>query len=467
MNTRKIHLFDTYSKHKKLFTPQNNDFVGIYSCGPTVYSYPHIGNLRAYVFSDTLRRTLEHNNFVVRHIMNITDVGHLTSDADEGMDKVEFQAKKTGKSAWEIASFFTEAFLRDLNLLNIQSPHTLCRATDHISDQIALIQKLEDLGFTYRTSDGIYFDTSKFPPYGRMVRLKADGLKEGARVKPNPEKRNLTDFALWKFSPKNERRQMEWQSPWGIGFPGWHIECSAMAMKYLGETIDIHTGGIDHIPVHHTNEIAQSETATKKQFSRYWLHCAFLLIEGQKMSKSLGNLFTLQDIVSRGYDPMTFRYLLLTAHYRSPLNFTWKSIEGAKNALNSLRIAFSEWPSGGKADALAVNEFMTAINDDLNTPRAIALLWDIVNSGKFSSSVKKATLIDFDNVLGLKLSQSVTNRVDIEDVPPTVQHLLNEREEMRHQKNWSGSDRLREVIHTMGYLIEDAPEGPRLKRLHI
>jgi cysteinyl-tRNA synthetase len=465
MSANKLQFFDTYTRGNKPFVPSDTTkgFVGLYSCGPTVYAFPHIGNLRAYVFSDTLRRVLEYNGYSVKQVINITDVGHLTSDADEGEDKIALQAIKTGKTAWEIAEFFTEAFRRDLDSLNIEKPHVLSKATDHISEQIALIKKLEERGFAYRTSDGVYFDTLKFPDYGHMARLQSRGLKAGARVAFNPEKHDLTDFALWKFSPTNQKRQMEWQSPWGIGFPGWHIECSAMSMKYLGETIDIHTGGIDHIPVHHTNEIAQSEAATGKQFVRYWLHCAFLLVDGQKMSKSLGNLFTLDDLMARGYDPMIFRYLLHTVHYRKQINFTWESLAAAKSALSSLRTALAEWPDGGLADASMVGEFHNRINDDLDMPTAVALLWE-VTKGDLPSEVKKATLIEFDKVLGLQFVHSKSGRININEVPAEVQTLLKDREQARNQKNWSESDRLRDKIRSLGYVVEDARDGIQIKR---
>lgn len=468
MNTE-LQLFNTYTRHKELFISSNEGHVGVYTCGPTVYSYPHIGNLRAYVFADILCRTLRYNGFAVKQVMNITDVGHLTSDdaeggGDDGEDKVELQGKRTGKSVWEITDYFTKVFRADLELINVKMPYIFSKATDHVQEQIALVQKLEAEGYTYQISDGIYFDTSRFPSYGKMARLKASGLRPGMRVKFNQEKRNPTDFALWKFSPKSEKRQMEWESPWGVGFPGWHIECSAMAMRYLGETIDIHTGGIDHIPIHHTNEIAQSEAATGKQFARYWMHGAFLVVDGQKMSKSLGNIFTLHDLAERGYDSMMYRYLLLTAHYRSPINFTWKSIEAVSKAMNSLRSTFAEWPDGGEADAAMLNEFRSRINDDLNTPRCVALLWDVVGS-KLPTAVKKATLLDFDKVLGLRISESTSDRVNVEEVSTNVRRLLEQREQLRREGDWAGSDRIRESIRSLGYLVEDTPKGVQIKKL--
>ena len=305
-----IKLFDTYTRSKRLFVPLESGKIKVYTCGPTVYDYPHIGNLRAYVFADILRRMFEFNGYDVTHVINITDVGHLASDADEGEDKVEASAREQKRSALEITKFYAEIFKQNLISLNIESPTVWSVATEHIAEQIALVERLEKLGYTYKTSDGVYFDTSKLSDYGHLGRLDINGMMFGARVEENREKRNPTDFALWKFSPKGKKRQMEWDSPWGVGFPGWHIECSAMAMKYLGETIDVHTGGIDHIPIHHTNEIAQSEAVTGKQFARYWMHVAFLSVDGGKMAKSLANFFTLQDLVDKGYDPLSFRYLV-------------------------------------------------------------------------------------------------------------------------------------------------------------
>jgi cysteinyl-tRNA synthetase len=310
----------------------------LYTCGPTVYNFAHIGNLRTYIFEDILRRTLEFNGYKVKQVMNITDVGHLTSDADTGEDKIEIGTKREGKSAWEIAKKYTDAFLCDLESLNIKKPHTLCKATDHISEMIELIKKIEQKGLVYQIGDGIYFDTSKLDDYGKLANLSVNGLKAGARVDIVEGKRNKTDFALWKFSPKNAKRQMEWDSPWGRGFPGWHIECSAMSIKYLGEHFDIHCGGVDHIPIHHTNEIAQSEAATgKKPWVNYWLHGEFLILENSRMGKSAGNFITLATLKEKGYDPIVYRYLCLGAHYRKPLTFSFDSLEHAKNSYERLK----------------------------------------------------------------------------------------------------------------------------------
>lgn len=463
-NRSKIFLFDSYSSEKKEFVPLVPGEVKMYTCGPTVYDYPHLGNMRAYVFADVLRRILEYNGLNVKQVMNITDVGHLVSDADEGEDKVELKAAETGKSAWEIAEFFTQVFKEDIAKLNIQPPSIFCKATDHIKEQIELIKKLEENGYTYRTSDGIYFDTAKFTKYGQMAKLKKEEIKPGARVELNPEKRNPTDFALWKFSPKDKKRQMECDSPWGIGFPGWHIECSAMSMRYLGPTLDIHTGGIDHIPIHHTNEIAQSEAATGQQFVRYWLHVNFLTVEGRKMSKSLGNIITLREIEQKDYDPLSLRYLFLTAHYRSVLNFTWQALASAQVTLNLLRSHLASWPDGGKVDPSLKSQFLQIINNDVDTPKALAFLWDLVRDrlAKMKPEDKKATILDFDRVFGLKLKDWLETS---KEIPLEVKQLVLQREELRKEQKWAEADKIREKILTFGYYVEDTPSGPRLRKV--
>ncbi|MBI3589071.1 MAG: cysteine--tRNA ligase [Candidatus Liptonbacteria bacterium] len=452
-----IYLFDTYERKERLFVPLKPGRVKMYTCGPTVYDYPHIGNLRAYIVADVLRNTLEFNGYKVKQVINITDVGHLTSDADSGEDKMELSARKQKRSAFEIAELYTGIFKQNLLALNIKPPSVWSKATDHISEQITLIQRLEKAGYTYLTSDGVYFDTSRLSNYGHLARLGVAGIKPGARVDIG-EKNKITDFALWKFSPKDRKRQMEWQSPWGIGFPGWHIECSAMAMKYLGETIDIHTGGIDHIPVHHTNEIAQSEAATGKQFVRYWMHVAFLTVNGKKMAKSEHNFVTLQDIVDRGYDPLAFRYLVLTSHYRAGLNFTWPSLRGAQKALLSLREKVSIL--GNKKvspDKQELQEFKRCINNDFNTPQAIALLWKIADSPL--TPQKKAAILEFDKVLRLNLGYLLS-----EKIPEEIRVLVQKREDLREDNKWEESDRVRQEIIKKGYEVRDTSAGPKVIR---
>ena len=456
---REIFFFDTYTRNKRIFVPFERGEVKIYTCGPTVYDYPHIGNLRAYIFADILRRMFEFNGYKVTQVINITDVGHLTSDADSGEDKVEARAREQKRSAWEITEFFTKVFEQNLISLNIEYPTILSKATNHIGEQIDLVKRLEKFGYTYKTSDGVYFNTLKFPEYGRLARLDIKSTVAHARVEENLEKINPTDFALWKFSPKNDKRQMEWDSPWGVGFPGWHIECSAMSMKYLGETIDVHTGGVDHIPVHHTNEIAQSEAATKKQFVRYWLHVSFLTVDGGKMSKSLGNFFILQDIIDKGYDPLSFRYLMLTAKYSASLNFTWKSLSGAEEALFSMRERIAEWEDvSAKPDEKIIDEFTGYVNDDLSTPRAIAFLWKVVGLS-ISSAVKRATFAELDKVLGLGLVKAKNN-----DIPKGIKALIAKRKILRKEEKWDEADKVRIELESQGYKIKDNKDGSVVRK---
>ncbi|MDD5567265.1 MAG: cysteine--tRNA ligase [Patescibacteria group bacterium] len=456
-----LQLFNTLSREKEIFKPQRKDWVGLYTCGLTVYNYAHIGNLRTYLFEDILKRVLLLNGYQVKHVMNITDVGHLTSDADEGEDKMELGAEREHKTAAEIAKYYTKAFQQDLKDLNILKPSIWAKATAHIPEQIALIKKLEQKGFIYKTSDGVYFDTSKYPDYGKMARLDLKGLKEGARVAKNSEKRNPTDFALWKFSPKDKKRQMEWPSPWGKGFPGWHIECSAMSMKYLGDTLDLHAGGIDHIPVHHTNEIAQSEAATGKQFVRYWLHGDFLVLNEERMGKSKGNFITLKTLKEKGFNPLAYRYFTLQAHYRAKLNFSWDALSGAQAALEKLSERVRELPAPkGKCEKYEI-KFLEAINDDLNTPQALAVVWDLLKSD-CPDSAKRAALNRFDKVLGLGLGGLKKKRAA--SVPSDIQKLIDRREKARKNNDWTGADALRQEIEKAGFAVEDTSKGPKLKK---
>ncbi|MEK7512457.1 MAG: cysteine--tRNA ligase, partial [Patescibacteria group bacterium] len=365
-----LNLFNTLSRKIEKFESLKKDSVGMYTCGPTVYDFSHIGNLRSYIFADILKRALMFTGFEVNHVINVTDVGHLTSDGDDGEDKIEKSAQRESKSALEIAEFYFQAFKNDLKKLNIIEPNIWCKATEHIVEQIDFIKKLEDKGFVYKISDGMYFDTSKLKDYGKLARLNLAGQEAGARVDINSEKKNQTDFAVWKFSPKNEKRQMEWDSPWGVGFPGWHIECSAMSMKYLGELIDIHTGGIDHIPVHHTNEIAQSEALLGKPFVRFWLHGEFLLMNENKMSKSDGGFITLQTLIDRGFEPMVYRFFCLSAHYRSKLNFSWDALENARESWLKFKTKFLDLgQQPGKPDAEFLKKFANEIDNDLSMPQ--------------------------------------------------------------------------------------------------
>ena len=445
-----LKIYNTLSHSVEGFTSLAPQKVGMYSCGPTVYDYQHIGHMRRYVGDDILVRVLKANKYNVHHVLNITDVGHLVSDSDTGEDKMEKGAKKFGLSVWDIAKKFEAQFKDSCKLLNITLPQDLMHATDYIPEQIELIKKLEEKGFTYTTKDGIYYDTSKFPDYFKLSRQNPEDLRAGMRVEMG-EKKNVSDFALWKFSPSGEKRQMEWESPWGIGFPGWHIECSAMSMKALGPHFDIHTGGIDHISIHHTNEIAQSEAATGETFANYWIHHAFLTVEGQKMSKSLGNFYTVEDVKAKGFDPMALRYLYLQTHYRQEMNFTWESLEAAQTALGKLRRYYLESREG---EAMLPVEFEDAINDDLNIAKALATVWEHIGN------LTKSDFTKIDEVLGLKLA--TYHEVEIE-IPAAVRELVEQREEARKNRDFARSDELRDQIASHGFDVMDTPSGQQLR----
>ena len=451
-------LYDNYARALRRFEPVGQgDGVGMYACGPTVYDYQHIGNYRTFLFEDTLRRVLEWNGYRVTHVMNVTDVGHLVSDADTGEDKMEKGARRTGKTAWEIAALYTDAFLADLDLLNIERPTILCRATDHIADQIAFIVDLEKNGYTYRTSDGIYFDTSRQADYGHLARLDIEGLEAGKRVEVG-EKHNPTDFALWKFSPPGEKRQMEWDSPWGRGFPGWHIECSAMAQRYLGDFFDIHCGGEDHIPVHHTNEIAQTEARVGTHLANFWMHGYFLLMKDAKMAKSAGEFLRLQSLIDRGFDPLAYRYLCLTGHYRTQLNFTWEALDAAATGLTRMRQGFfglSDDPAA-QPNAQFIDRFTGCVNDDLNLPRALAVAWELLRGDRIDAAEVKATLARFDHVFGLGLERWSPRQASI---PDAIKTLADARAAARTAKNWAEADRLRHEIARAGFEVEDRADG--------
>jgi cysteinyl-tRNA synthetase len=455
-------LYDNYTRTQRVFEPLvPGAAVGLYTCGPTVYDYQHIGNYRTFMFEDTLKRVLEWNGYRVNHVMNVTDVGHLTSDADTGEDKMEKGARRTGKSAWDIAQLYTDAFVADMKLLNLEDPTVLCRATDHIAEQIDFIADIERNGFTYRTSDGIYFDTSKQPDYGYLARLDIHGLEAGRRVEQG-EKRLPTDFALWKFSASGEKRQMEWASPWGVGFPGWHIECSAMAQKYLGNYFDIHCGGEDHIPVHHTNEIAQTEARVGTRLANFWLHGYFLLLSGEKMAKSAGKPPLVQTLIDHGYDPLAFRYLCLTGHYRTQLNFTWEALDAAATGLERMRASFHALPidAAAQPDAELIERFTVCVNDDLNVPRALAIAWEALR-GDLPPAIKRATLARFDQVFGLGLARWTPKAID---VPGAITALADARAAARKAKNWGEADRLRGELLAAGWEMEDRAGGYTLKR---
>jgi len=455
-------LYDNYTRSLREFAPLvAGDPVGLYTCGPTVYDYQHIGNYRTFLFEDLLKRVLRWNGYRVRHVMNVTDVGHLTSDADTGEDKMEKGARRTGMSAWDIAALYTRAFEDDLRALNIEPPDVLPRATDHIPEQVAFIADLERGGYTYRTSDGVYFDTSRQADYGYLARLDRAGLEAGKRVDVG-EKRHATDFALWKFSPPGSTRQMEWDSPWGKGFPGWHIECSAMAQRYLGDYFDIHCGGEDHIPVHHTNEIAQTEARVGTRLANFWMHGYFLLANEAKMAKSAGEFLRVDALVERGYDPLAYRYLCLTGHYRTQLNFTWDALDAAMTGLARMRAGFHALAAADDAgvDAALLARFTAEVNDDLNAPRALALAWEMLR-GDAPDAVKRATLARFDEVFGLGLSGWKPRE---EDVPTAIDALARARADARAAKNWAEADRLRAQLHDAGWEVEDRAGGYALRR---
>jgi cysteinyl-tRNA synthetase len=520
----RIKIFNTLARKKQVFKPINDKEVKIYTCGPTVYDYAHIGNLRTYVNEDVIRRTFELFGYKVLHVMNITDVGHLTSQADTGEDKIEKAAKEKQKTAWEIAEFFTQEFFKDIETLNIQKAHIIPKATQHIKEMQELVEKLKEKGYAYILKDGIYYDTSKFKDYGKLTGMSFKKLNkyllEGARVEPVEGKRNITDFALWKFSPADKKRQMEWDYvtewiltkeeyenilQWSkensnikilevkeeggnykvkfnfVGFPGWHIECSAMSMKYLGETFDIHAGGIDHIPIHHTNEIAQSEAATGKKFVNYWIHCNFLLVNGQKMSKSLGNYYTLRDLLAKGYSWREIRFLFISAHYRDEQNFTFEALNAAKGSVERIRNflhALKNVKEGRhskeftKLLSQTKKDFLKALADDFNTPKALATMFNFINETNKLIAEKMITKKDankaielmlfFDKVLGLKLDEFLKE----EELPEEVKKLIEEREKLRKEGRFEEADKIREEIkNKYRILLEDAKEGVTWRKI--
>lgn len=462
-----LKLYNTLRRKKEIFKSIRPQKVGLYTCGPTVYNYAHIGNLRTYVFADVLQKTLEYNGYEVKRVMNITDVGHLTSDADTGEDKIELESKKEKRSVWEVAKFYTNAFLKDIKELNIKKPEIIVPATKTIADQILIIKKLIDKKYAYETSKAIYFNVVKFKNYSKLSRQPLSQKITAARkeVVGDPEKKHPADFALWfKLAGRYKNHSMRWLSPWGLGFPGWHIECSAISTKYLDQPFDIHTGGVDHIGTHHTNEIAQSEAAFGKPLAKFWLHGEFLILDENKMAKSGGNFITLDTIKNRGFNPPDFRYLVLTAHYRSKLNFTWKSLKAAQNALNKLKKSISDLQKTGqkvdkKLSKQYYKKFIGYINNDLNTPSALALLWEVLKSSKLSDRTKYALTIDFDKVFGLELSEIKT-----EKTPENVLKLAKKREKYRKENNFKKADEIRKKIESLGWLIEDTPKGFLVKK---
>jgi len=474
-----LKFFNTLTGQKEEFKPIKANEVTMYHCGPTVYDFVHIGNLRSFLLADLLKRIFLERGFKVKQVINATDIGHLVTDGDTGEDKMTKALRRENKpitleAMRELGGFYLSAFKKDLATLNVNTKDTIFpRASDHVAEQIALIQTLMEKGYGYKTSDGLYFDTTKFPTYGELGNKKQQQLEVVARVEKNPEKINQTDFALWKFD-----QNLGWSSPWsnstspsGRGFPGWHIECSAMSMKYLGKHFDIHTGGIDLLGTHHPNEIAQSEAATNKKFVNYWLHNEFISIESRKISKSLGNAVTLKNIADRGFSPLAYRLWLLGIHYRSPANFTWEALEGVDKALFRLKKLLVEelGTKTGKIDANYTEKFSSAVSDDLDTPKALALLWDLVKDKNITNENKRATILYFDKILGLGLENraALSKEMKMAQLPPekwsdAIKTLMDEREKARREQNFVRADRIRQELANKGYQIKDTPRGPEL-----
>ena len=471
---KKFYLYNTKTRKKEEFSTTRKK-AGMYCCGPTVYNYAHIGNMRTYIFEDVLRRTLEYCGYGVEHVMNITDVGHLSSDGDSGDDKMEKGAAREGKTVWDIAKFYTDSFMRNCEDLKILRPTIIPKATDHINEMIALVQKLVEKGFTYENSDGIYFDTAKFPDYAKFARLDVENLQEGHRIDVG-EKKNKTDFALWKFSPKNSKRAMEWDSPWGVGFPGWHIECSAMSLKYLPQPLDIHCGGVDHIPIHHTNEIAQVEAATGKEFCRTWVHGEFLVIDNGKMSKSGGNFVTVDTLKDKKIEPLAYRYFCYSSHYRKQLAFSIDNVSGAQTGLNNLRnlvkrtVRCDEKKAADGEIENVLEKFYKAVLDDMNMPVALAEVWGILRNAEISNEIKKAAVMKADEILALDLFKEADEKIidgikfeKFENTPESelqkIASSLNKRSEAKKAKDFKTADEIRNAVIAQGIEILDNKDG--------
>ena len=458
-----LKLYNSMTRSKEEFKPARKGEVGVYVCGPTVYGHAHLGHAKSYVSFDVLVRYLCYLGYSVTYVQNITDVGHLTDDADEGEDKLAVAAKKEKKHPMAVAEYYTRSYFEDMDRLNCVRPDISPRASGHITEQIELVKTLLEKGYAYEAGGSVYFEVSKFADYGKFSGQKLEEKKEGARVEYNPEKRNPTDFALWKFSPSDQKRQMEWMSPWGKGFPGWHVECSAMSSKYLRQPFDIHTGGIDHIPVHHENEIAQSVAAENRPLAHYWMHNDFLLVDGKRMGKSEGNAYTLQDIVKKDFDPLAFRYYCLGTHYRAKMNFTWDGLESAQNALQKLQEEARKLPKETAEDTEENHwreKFEGAIGNDLNTPQALAVLWEMLKS-ELAPQAKSTLLSYMDRVFALGLHELKGAKVSI-SIPEEVRALAEQRKIARLSGDWKESDILRNEIARKGWRIED-----KIGRAHV
>ena len=465
-----LKLYNTLTKQKEEFKPLEGNEVRIYSCGPTVYSFAHIGNFRAYIFMDNLRRVLQANGYTLKHVMNITDVGHLESDADEGEDKMEKAAKKENKDPYEIAAFYTDIFFRDMGRLNIQRPEIIAKATDHIKDMIEFVKVLVEKGYVYETSRALYFDISKLDKYTVLSNRNLDDQIAGARVDVDPEKKNPYDFAVWIKAPENHI--MKWESPWGLSYPGWHLECSAMGKKYLGKEFDIHTGGVDHIPTHHENEIAQSKGCTGHIPAKRWMHVEFLQVDGGKMSKSLGNTYTLDQLQEKGIEPLAYKLFCYTAHYRTKLNFTFDSAISSQKALNRLRESYllhleSEDNNVEKEKIEEYRKrFMNAVNDDLNMPLAMGIVWEVARNEIKSKQYAKL-LIEFDKILGLDIehSKDYLEKEEKIELPEEIKSLVEQRKQTRENKDWAESDRIRDLLKEQGYVVKDTKEGQVIEKI--
>ena len=471
MTTAKVKLYNTMTRSADEFQPITPGKAGLYCCGPTVYNYQHIGNLRTYIFEDVLVRVLRRAGFDVTHVMNITDVGHLVSDADEGEDKMLVAARREKKSSLEIAKYYTDVFFEHCAWLNIQRPNIVCKATEHIAEMIAQVKQLEDNGFAYISGGNVYFDVAKDKSYGKLAKLDLENLQAGARIDVDSQKRNPLDFALWFTKSKFENQELQWDSPWGRGYPGWHIECSAMSTKYLGDHFDIHCGGIDHIPVHHTNEIAQAECATGETMANVWMHGGFLVTNKEKMSKSTGEFLKLDVVKDKGIDPLSYRLFCYSASYRSELVFSWEALEAADKTLNRLKQSVFAWREeagasfdgkiSGSAEAYR-QQFNQAIYDDLSMPRAMAAVHGAISDTNLSAADKLSLLLDFDSVLGFDIENWEAQELNI---PAEVGDLVAQREKARAEKNWAEADRLRDAIQQLGFAVEDAAGGSIIKQL--
>lgn len=462
-------LYNTLTRKKEEFKPLEGNEVRIYSCGPTVYSFAHIGNFRAYVFIDTLRRVLQANQYTLKHVMNITDVGHLESDSDEGEDKMEKAARKENKDPYEIASYYTDIFFRDMGRLNIEKPEIIAKATEHINDMLEFVNTLIEKNYAYETSKAIYFDISKLDHYPVLSNRNLEDQIAGARVDVDPEKRNPYDFAVWIKAPENHI--MKWESPWGLSYPGWHLECSAMGRKYLGDQFDIHTGGVDHIPTHHENEIAQSKGATGKIPAKRWMHVEFLQVDGGKMSKSLGNTYTLDQLQEKGIEPLAYKLFCYTAHYRTKLNFTFESAQSSQKALNRLREGYiAHTKANEKVSEEEIEtykrRFLEAVNDDLNMPLAMGIVWEVVRNQTKSNQFANL-LLAFDKILGLdiKNAQTYLEKEEKIELPEEIAKLLEERKIARENKNWAESDRIRDELKEKGYQVKDTKDGMSIEKM--